>query len=70
MSDSVRMTEKKTCDIHWYDKKTPGIVAHYDAKTKMGPWANMCEACFQEVGIGLGTGLGQKFEYAPGVLDA
>src|SRR5215471_5085314 len=34
---------------------------YYDAKTRMGPWANMCPACFRCLGIGLGTGLGQKY---------
>lgn len=35
--------------------------ASYDGKTKMGPWANMCEDCFKKYGVGLGTGKGQKF---------
>jgi len=34
--------------------------AEYDGKTKLGPWANMCEAHFQVFGVGLGTGRGQK----------
>lgn len=33
-----------------------------DGKTCYGPWANMCPACFKEIGIGLGTGLGQKYQ--------
>lgn len=33
----------------------------YDGQTKRGPWAYMCEACFIIHGVGLGTGLGQKF---------
>jgi len=37
-----------------------GDVAHYDGKTKLGPWANMCEPCFSENGIGLGLGRGQE----------
>ena len=35
-------------------------VAAYDGATMMGPWANMCEECFELHGIGLGTGKGQK----------
>ncbi len=31
-----------------------------DGRTKMGPWAAMCEAHFKEHGLGLGTGYGQK----------
>jgi len=37
-----------------------GGEAHYDGKTKMGPWANMCDKCFRVYGVGLGTGCGQK----------
>lgn len=35
-------------------------VAHYDGKTRMGPWAYMCRQCFKQYGIGLGLGKGQK----------
>lgn len=34
--------------------------AHFDAKTTMGPWANMCGVHMHKYGIGLGTGLGQE----------
>jgi hypothetical protein len=34
--------------------------AKYDAKTVRGPWANLCRDCFEELGIGLGTGRGQE----------
>jgi hypothetical protein len=37
--------------------KTPSSV---DGKTKMGPWAYMCEKHFAVYGVGLGTALGQK----------
>lgn len=33
----------------------------YDAATKMGPWAVMCEECFDKFGKGLGTGIGQEY---------
>lgn len=33
-----------------------------DGKTKYGPWAIMCPDCFIEFGVGLGTGLGQKYD--------
>jgi hypothetical protein len=36
----------------------------YDAKTRMGPWAVLCTDCFDAVGIGLGTGLGQKYAWS------
>ena len=36
--------------------------AQYDAKSNLaGIWGNMCENCFFVFGVGLGTGLGQKF---------
>lgn len=35
----------------------------YDAKTTMGPWANMAEESYRVHGVGkLGTGYGQKYE--------
>jgi hypothetical protein len=34
--------------------------AVYDARTKMGPWANLCEDHFKRFGIRLGLGYGQK----------
>lgn len=37
----------------------------YDAKTKQGPWAVLCEQCFKWFGFGLGTGLGQKYARQP-----
>ena len=37
-----------------------GDEAHYDGKTKLGPWAYMCDPCFRDNGIGLGLGKGQK----------
>lgn len=38
----------------------------YDAKTTIGPWATLDEACFHRYGIGLGTGVGQKFDWSTG----
>lgn len=33
----------------------------YDARTRWGPWGILGECCFKEVGVGLGTGKGQKY---------
>ena len=44
------------CDVCSKEK------AKYDCKTKMGPWANLCDACFKIYGIGLGLGKGQRME--------
>lgn len=49
------------CDIHKYDKGVDGVSALYDARTNRGPWAYMCQECFNEVGPRqLGTGYGQR----------
>ena len=38
-----------------------GTLAEYDAKTVLGPWANMCAPHFTYVSTGqLGTGYGQR----------
>ena len=37
-----------------------GETARYDGKTKVGPWANMCDVCFHRHGIGLGLDQGQE----------
>ena len=34
--------------------------AAYDAKTRMEPWAYLCERCFKKDGVGLGLGKGQR----------
>ena len=36
--------------------------AEYDAKTKMGMWAYLCKMHFEILGVGLGTGKGQRLE--------
>jgi hypothetical protein len=47
----------KTCDIC----KKNLVNVFFDAKTKMGPWANLCQDCFNKQGVGLGIGKGQKY---------
>lgn len=47
----------KKCDLCKEDIKD----VFYDAKTKMGPWANMCNECYNQYGVGLGMGKGQKY---------
>ena len=46
------------CDID----HRPFVAVMYDAKTKSGPWGNLCDRCFEAHGVGLGTGLGQRYE--------
>jgi hypothetical protein len=57
VSEKVFMATLPTCDTCPPDKPTE---AAYDGKTKQGPWAYMCEPCFAEMGVGLGTGRGQR----------
>ena len=56
---SVTVAKLPNCDVC----ASAGIrdqVAKYDGKTIMGPWANMCQACFADLGVGLGLGRGQE----------
>ena len=43
--------------IQWVDGKT---------KTPSGAWAHMCMGCFKHHGVGLGTGLGQRYDHETG----
>lgn len=51
---AVKVRVLPECSFH------PDRAAHYDGKTKEGPWANMCDECFQTRGVGLGLGKGQE----------
>ena len=55
MSTEVKVPVLPPCDFC-----TDGTKATYDAKTKQGPWAYLCEDHYQRVGLGLGTGRGQR----------
>ena len=57
MKNITYINPPETCDIC---HSQVGDVM-YDAKTVYGPWANMCENCFNTIGVGLGTGLGQRY---------
>ena len=46
-------SELKPCDFC-------GLPAQYDDKTRMGTWANMCKACHQKHGVGIGFELMQS----------
>jgi len=35
----------------------------YDAKTKQGLWATMCEKHFKAYGVKLGVGFGQEYKH-------
>lgn len=51
----VEMVSIPSCDLNPEHGK-----AIYDGKTTYGPWAYMCESCFQSLGVGLGLGNGQR----------
>lgn len=56
----VEVLELPQCDFCRQNPLIKWQVAHYDCKTKMGPWANLCEEHFRKYGVGLGLGKGQK----------
>lgn len=49
----------KDCDVC----DMPLLTKFYDARTKQGPWGNMCLPCFKVHGIGLGLGKGQEYTF-------
>ena len=61
MSESVIVSAPRYCDFCAMENKK--VLAEYDAKTTLGPWANLCLAHFEWHGVGLGTGRGQKLIY-------
>ena len=60
MDNTINVLVFRYCDLCPPEDET---IAYYDAKTKWGPWANMCEKHFAEAEGKLGTGKGQKFHY-------
>ena len=61
---TIQMDKLPTCDIPNCDEE-----AKYDEKTKMGPWAYLCEAHHQKVGIGIGTKLEKRVKIAAAKTD-
>jgi len=56
------LSEHELCDICDGPLK-PHIVEFFvDGKTIAGPWALMCPTCFEKCGMGIGPGLGQKYD--------
>ena len=55
MSVSTVVDKRPPCDFNAAHGE-----AHFDAKTRHGPWAFMCLACYKQHGIQLGTGFGQR----------
>ena len=61
MATTVTVASLPKCDLCPADD---AALAAYDARTVMGPWANMCEGHFAHYGVGLGTGSGQRLVLA------
>lgn len=57
MSTQVEVSKLPKCDVC-------GGTAHYDAKTTQGAWGYLCEEHFATMGVGLGTGRGQRLVVA------
>lgn len=55
-STSVVVARIPNCDVCAPD----AVPAVYDGRTRMGMWAYMCEGHMTTVGVGLGTGYGQR----------
>lgn len=56
--EAVVVTGEKDCDF--CSERSFHTTATVDGKTIMGPWANMCDLHFEEYGVGLGLGKGQR----------
>ena len=56
----VEVPKLPPCDFCKEDALVMYQEAHYDFRTRMGPWANGCRECFKKYGIGLGLGFGQE----------
>jgi hypothetical protein len=65
----VYVDDLPTCDIHAVNVGAP-VIATYDGRTTMGPWAYMCSSCFARFGVGLGLGKGQRLIVRPNVGTA
>jgi hypothetical protein len=61
MATTVEVASLPKCDLC---PASDAALAAYDARTVMGPWANMCEGHFTHYGVGLGTGSGQRLVLA------
>lgn len=57
----MRVARLPLCDTHgtiFVGEPVP--LARVDGRTVYGPWANMCLECHDRIGVGLGTGKGQR----------
>ena len=60
MSEIKWIGKNPTCDFCERDlEKTMEFI---DGKTSLGPWALMCPHCYMINGVGIGIGLGQRYD--------
>ena len=52
----------ETCSFCQQNFKELGLEFLIDGKTVYGLWATLCEPCYAMHGVGLGQGLGQKYQ--------
>jgi hypothetical protein len=65
VSDSVVVSSLPDCDFCLMGIVPRRRPARYDGATRQGPWANMCEEQhWEQYGVGLGTGRGQRLVLA------
>lgn len=58
MANETEWLGKKECGICAEDLSNKPLV---DGATFAGPWTVMCDRCHKTFGVGLGTGLGQRY---------
>lgn len=51
-------TYEWVCDIC----HRPTVGYHIDGRMAFGSWADVCESCHRDQGIGFGVGKGQRYE--------
>lgn len=56
----------ESCDIC----ASPIVDEFIDGATTLGSWANMCPACFAQMGSGIGPGRGQHYKRDPDIPGA
>jgi hypothetical protein len=62
MSKVKWLGHETNCDMCTATLSADVIEYFVDGATKQGPWAILCPQCFEQHGVGLGLGRGQKYD--------
>jgi hypothetical protein len=62
MSKVKWLGHETNCDMCSASLSADVVEYFVDCKIKQGPWALLCPHCFEQYGVGLGLGLGQKYD--------